>query len=105
MLNQIEAGKPFHLKDLVEYEEGKAVKKTVASAEGASIVVVAMDKAELADHPAPQDAVFTVLDGDGELTYLGTPIKVRHGMSIKFDKGAVHSVKTDHKLKFMLMFF
>lgn len=103
MLETIKVGEPFLLKDQVEYEKDKAVKKVIAQNDGATLLLAALDHAQLPDHPAPKDAVFTVLDGEGELTYAGNTVKIHHGMSVKFDQGVIHSVKTDKKLKFMLM--
>lgn len=103
MLEKVTAGKPFYLKDEAEYEKDKAVKTVIASADGAQMLIVALDHASLPDHPAPQDALLTVLDGEGELTYQGTPVKLHHGTSVKMDKGAIHSVTTDKKLKFLLV--
>lgn len=104
--SMIVPGKSFLFKDLIDFEKGKAVKKQVLSNEaGTSIMLVAMDEASLPDHPAPSDAILTVLDGEGELVYEGAHHKLHHGMSFAFAKGAIHSVTTDKKLRFMLLFY
>lgn len=104
-INSLAAGKSFLFKDLVEYEKDKAVKAPVLSTDGTSIVVVAMDHANLPEHTAPKNAIFTVLEGEGTLVYEKETVKLHHGMSIKFDQGALHSVSTDKKMKFMLLFY
>ncbi|WP_294729448.1 cupin domain-containing protein [uncultured Faecalibaculum sp.] len=103
MFNTIAAGTEFSLREQVKYEKDKAVKQPFIDQNGVKMLLVAIDHAELPDHPAPADALFIVMEGDGELTYEGKTVKVKHGTSVKFAKGAIHSVKAD-KLKFMLLF-
>lgn len=106
MLETIENGKEFLFKDLVAYEEGKAVKKSVLQAAGATqIVVVALDHANLPEHTAPENAILTVLEGEGTINYEGTDHKLKHGDSFKMAKGAPHSLTCDKKMKFMLLFY
>ncbi len=103
MFNQIEAGKVFELKNEATYEKGKAVKTPFIQDGSVSMLIIAMDHAQLPEHPAPADALITVLEGEGELTYAGNRVHLKEHDSFRFDKGAIHSVTTDHKLKFSLL--
>lgn len=102
MFNTQKAGEVFDLKDVAAYEKGKAVKEVYVDQNGVKMLVVAIDHAELPDHPAPADALFTVLEGKGEITYNGKTVEIHEKQSFKFDKGVIHSVKAD-KLKFALL--
>lgn len=105
MLEQVKAGEAFELKDLVDYEKDQCVKKLMINENGTKVLLIALDHAKLPEHPAPANALFTVLEGEGKLTYLGNTIDVHHGQSVKFDANAAHSVTADHKMKFMVTIF
>ncbi len=103
MFKTIEAGKVFSLKDKASYEKGKAVKTPFIQADGTTMILVSIDHAELPEHAAPADALVSVIEGEGDIVYKGVKTHVKEHDSFKFDKGALHSVSTDHKLKFSLL--
>ena len=49
------------------------------------------------------NALVTVLDGKGTLTYLGKQYTLHKGDSFIFNKGDQHAVKADKKIKFSLL--
>lgn len=103
MYSELNAGKAIVLKDQVKYEKSKAIKQPFITADNTKLLLIAIDHGELPTHAAPADALITVLEGEGDLTYEGNTIHIHEHDSVKFEKGAMHSVKSDKKLKFSLL--
>ncbi|WP_289108152.1 cupin domain-containing protein [uncultured Dubosiella sp.] len=97
------AGEVFALHDQISYEKGKAVKKVVEEGTAMKLILVAIEESELPTHAAPMNALVTVLDGKGTLTYLGKQYTLHKGDSFIFNKGDQHAVKADKKIKFSLL--
>ena len=81
------AGEVFALHDQISYEKGKAVKKVVEEGTAMKLILVAIEESELPTHAAPMNALVTVLDGKGTLTYLGKQYTLHKGDSFIFNKG------------------
>ena len=60
------------LKDLVDYQDGQVVSKTLVQNNSVSMTLFSFDKGEeISTHAAGGDAMVTVLDGTGQLPYQG----------------------------------
>ena len=87
LIKNVEHGKVFGLKDLVELEAGKVNSLTLSQTPGCKVTVFAIDADEgMSSHAAPGDALITVLEGTGEIT-------VNAGESIVMTAGSPHSVR------------
>lgn len=103
-MKTFETGEVFSLSDQIQTEPGKAIKKVVIDGKEMKMLLVVIEKGELPEHPAPLDALVTVIEGEGTLAYEGkAPVTIRKGDSFAFKKGALHSVRAENVLKFSLL--
>ena len=69
MYKNIEKQTMLNLKDLVEYQEGQVVSKTLVQNDYVSMTIFSFDKGEeISTHAAGGDAMVTVLEGKGRFT-------------------------------------
>lgn len=89
--------------DLVEYNDGAIVSRTLLKSPGGTITLFAFDADQgLSEHTAPFEAFVQVLDGDGEFTVDGRSHDVRAGESILLPAGIPHAVRAASRLKMLL---
>lgn len=94
LIKNVEHGKVFGLKDLVELEAGKVNSLTLSQTSGCKVTVFAIDADEgMSSHAAPGDALITVLEGTGEITVNDVPHQLNAGESIVMTAGSPHSVR------------
>lgn len=73
MYKNIEKSTKLELKDLVVYQEGQVVSKTLVQNDLVSMTIFSFDKGEeISTHAAGGDAMVTVLEGE-----VGLPLAVR----------------------------
>ena len=69
MYKNIEKQIKLQLKDLVAYQEGQVVSKTLVQNDTVSMTIFSFDKGEeISTHAAGGDAMVTVLEGKGRIT-------------------------------------
>ena len=72
MYKNIAKQEKLQLKDLVSYQEGQVVSKTLVQNEAVSMTIFSFDKGEeISTHAAGGDAMVTVLEGTGRFTVGG----------------------------------
>ncbi len=104
MYKNIDKKKVLELKDLVEYQEGQVVSKTLVQNELVSVTVFSFDKnEEISTHASGGDAMVTVLDGKGKFTISGKEYFLEKGQSIVMPKDEPHSVFGEEKFKMLLV--
>ena len=82
MYKNIEKKQIMKLEDLVEYQEGQVVSKTLVQNVLVSVTVFSFDKGEeISTHASGGDAMVTVLDGKGKFT-IGEPMKIAFAIAI-----------------------
>lgn len=87
-------------KDVVKAEDGKAEKKVLVNTDTFRLIAIAIGKnGVLPEHPAPGNAMITVLKGEAVITYDSKDYKLEEGDLFYMEKGVLHSVKTDKKLE------
>lgn len=92
-------------KNEVKPEDGKAIKKVLISTDYFKLIAIAVGKGgELAPHPAPADALITVLKGKAVITYDGKDFKLEEGDFFYMEKGVIHSVRTEDKIEMTVSF-
>jgi hypothetical protein len=75
--------RPFSYAELVDYQEGSIVSRTIIDKPVGTITVFAFDKGQnLSEHTAPYDALVEVIDGTGTITIEGKDYEVRAGQQI-----------------------
>jgi quercetin dioxygenase-like cupin family protein len=102
----IHTGRPqaATLIDLVDYQEGSVVSRTLIDKGAGTVTLFAFDKGQgLSEHTAPFDALVCILDGEAEITISGQPFRVREGQMIVMPAGEPHALRGREKFKMMLV--
>jgi quercetin dioxygenase-like cupin family protein len=97
------AGQAAILKELINYQEGSVVSRTVIDKKAGTVTLFAFDVDQrLSEHTAPYDALLYVFDGEAEVTVSGKPAKLDEGMMTLLPVGEPHAVKALSRFKMML---
>ncbi len=103
IMKNIEAAKVQNLADLVTYQDGQVVSKTLVQNPGVSITVFSFDKGEeISTHASHGDAMVYVIDGQAEITIGDEKFTVKAGETILMPADVPHAVAAAEPMKFML---
>ena len=103
MYKNIEKQKKLELKDLVAYQEGQVVSKTLVQNEYVSMTIFSFDKGEeISTHAAGGDAMVTVLEGTGRFTVGGEVFLLQEGETLIMPKDIPHAVYGEEQFKMQL---
>ena len=92
------------LKDLVDYQDGQVVSKTLAQNDAVSMTLFSFDKGEeISTHAAGGDAMVTVLDGTGRFTVGGEVFILSEGETLIMPKNIPHAVYGEERFKMQLI--
>jgi quercetin dioxygenase-like cupin family protein len=92
------------LDNLISYQEGSIVSRTVINRPAGTVTLFAFDRGEkLSEHTAPFDALVQVLDGSVEIAISGKPYRLKTGEMIIMPAGQPHSLKATERFKMMLV--
>jgi quercetin dioxygenase-like cupin family protein len=95
---------PVELVNLVAYQDGGIVSRTLVKKNGGTVTVFAFDKGQaLSEHTAPFDAIVQVLDGEVELVIGGKKVPAKAGQTVLMPSGVPHSVNASSKFKMLLI--
>ena len=104
MYKNIEKQIPLQLKDLVEYQKGQVVSKTLVQNEQVSMTIFSFDKdEEISTHAAGGDAMVTVLEGTGKFTVGGDVFILHEGETLIMPKDVPHAVYGKEQFKMQLI--
>ena len=104
MYKNIEKEKILELKNMVEYQSGQVVSKTLVQNELVSVTIFSFDKGEeISTHAAGGDAMVTVLEGKGKFTIGGKEHILEAGQTIIMPKDIPHSVFGEENFKMILV--
>ena len=91
------------LKDLVAYQEGQVVSKTLVQNDLVSVTVFSFDKdEEISTHASGGDAMVTVLEGRGRFTVGGEVFQLTEGETLVMPKDVPHAVYEQERFKMLL---
>ena len=94
----------FKLTDLVEYQTGSVVSRTIVKKDTGTITLFAFDEGQaLSEHKTPFDALVYVSDGEVEIAISGKPFHLKAGEMIIMPANEPHSLKALKKFKMMLV--
>ena len=98
------AAKAIRLVELVDYQEGSIMSRTIVDKKTGTATLFAFDKGQgLSEHTAPFDALVYLLDGDAEIVISGKPIRVKEGEMVLMPANEPHAVKAVTRFKMMLI--
>ena len=89
--------------ELVDYEEGRVVSRTLCAKPQVNITLFAFDKdEEISAHTSPGDAMVQVLDGEALINIDGEKIKAIKGQVVVMPANVPHSVTASSRFKMLL---
>ena len=95
---------PMMLLDLIEYQEGSVVSRTIVDKEVGTVTLFAFDKGQgLSEHTAPFDALVYTLDGEVEVTISGKTVQLKKGEMVILPANKPHALKATKRFKMLLI--
>ena len=89
--------------DLVDYQEGSVVSRTIVNKKTGTVTLFAFAEGQgLSEHKAPFDALVHVLDGEVEITISGKPFRLKTGEMIIMPADEPHALKAITRFKMIL---
>lgn len=103
IMKNIDASNVMALSDLVAYQEGQVVSKTLVQNPNVSLTLFSFDQGEeISTHASHGDALVYVIDGQAEVTIGNEKFLVNAGETILMPAEIPHAVSAPQKMKFML---
>ncbi len=91
------------LADLIEFQEGSVVSRTLIKAKTGSVTLFAFDRGEaLSEHTTPHDALVQVIDGAAEVTVSGETTRVGAGELVMLPANEPHALRAVEPFKMVL---
>lgn len=91
------------LADLVDYQQGSVVSRTIIDKRAGTLTLFAFDKGQgLSEHTAPFDAFVYIIDGQAEIIISGKPILLNQGETVIMPANEPHALKAREKFKMLL---
>lgn len=95
--------KATRLADLITYQEGAIVSRTLIDNEAGTITIFAFDKGQgLSEHTVPYDAMVQVLEGEVNVFISGNPTPVKQGEITVMPANKPHALTAVSKFKMLL---
>jgi quercetin dioxygenase-like cupin family protein len=91
------------LTDLIAYQEGSVVSRTIIDKESGTVTLFAFDEGQgLSEHTAPFDALVQVLEGEAKVTISGKTIAVKQGEMTIMPANKPHALSAATRFKMLL---
>ena len=98
------SGRPSKLVDLVDYQEGSIVSRTIIDkATGTSTLFAFGDGQGLNEHTAPFDALVYLLDGEAEVIISSKSLHLEKGDMVIMPANQPHALKAIKRFKMLLV--
>lgn len=95
---------PVALGELVSYQDGSIVSRTLVKKNGGNLTLFAFDAGQsLSEHSAPFDAVVQILDGEAELVIGGKKVPATAGQTVLMPADIPHAVHAPGRFKMLLV--
>ena len=97
-------GQAGKLIDLVSYQEGSIVSRTIIDKATGTCTLFAFDEGQgLSEHTAPFDALVYLIDGESEVTISGKILHLKEGDMVIMPANKPHALRAVKKFKMMLV--
>ena len=104
ILKNIDIEKVMDMAELVTYQPGQIVSRTLVQNAAVSITLFAFDTGEeISAHESKGDALVTILDGSGVITIDNKEYALTAGQSIVMPAGIPHAVRAASPFKMLLV--
>jgi len=98
------AGQVKRLADLVGYQDGAVVSRTIIDKRVGTVTLFAFDEGQgLSEHTAPYDALVYVIDGEAEVTISAKPMRLANGEMVIMPAGEPHALRALGRFKMVLI--
>jgi len=98
------AGQSLKLADLVDYQEGSVVSRTIIDKAAGTCTLFAFTAGQgLSEHTAPFDALVYLLDGEAEVTISGESLRLSQGDMVIMPADRPHALRALNRFKMMLV--
>jgi quercetin dioxygenase-like cupin family protein len=92
-----------NLADLIQYQTGSVVSRTLIDKPAGTITLFAFDKDQgLSEHTAPYDALVHIIEGEAEVTISGNPLRLKQGEVTIMPANEPHALTAATKFKMLL---
>jgi quercetin dioxygenase-like cupin family protein len=103
LIENIEFSKVLNLKDLISYQRGQIIIKTIVQTPSTNITLFALDKGEgITTNVAFGDAIFQILDGVAEARIGNDIFTVKEGETIVMPSDIPHGIEAIERFKMLL---
>jgi len=103
MKKQKEELKTLRLVDLIEYQEGSVVSRTLIDKKAGTVTLFAFDEGQgLSEHTAPYDAMVQILEGEATVTISGKSVIVKQGEMTIMPAAKPHALSAVTRFKMLL---
>lgn len=103
-IKNIDFSEVLNMEDLVAYQEGQVVSRTLSQGKNVSLTLFAFDKGEeIGTHSSTGDALVYLLDGEAEITIGEETFTVKKGETIVMPAGIPHSLLAKEQFKMLLI--
>ncbi len=103
LIKNIPFSEAVNITELVDYEEGRVVSRTLTSKSNINITLFAFDKEEeISAHTSPGDAMIQILDGEAVINIDGKKIAAVTGQVVVMPANVPHSVSAVTQFKMIL---
>jgi quercetin dioxygenase-like cupin family protein len=95
--------KASNLQELIDYQEGSVVSRTIIDKKTGTVTLFAFDKDQgLSEHTAPYDAMVYVVEGEVQVTIAGNPISLKQGETTIMPANQPHALTAKSRFKMLL---
>jgi quercetin dioxygenase-like cupin family protein len=96
--------RPLKVKDLIAYQEGAVVSRTMIDDKAGTVTLFAFDEGEgLSEHTAPYDALVIDVDGKAEVTISGKGLRLDEGEMVIMPANEPHALRAITRFKMLLV--
>jgi len=101
--NQMPEAEVVRLGDLVNYQPGAVVSRTLVKRPSGTITAFAFDEGQgLSEHTAAFDALVQIIEGKAEITIAGKPFALQSGEAILLPANQAHALTALKPFKMLL---
>lgn len=93
-----------HLADLVAYQPGAVVSRTILKKPAGNVTAFAFDAGEgLSEHTAAFDALVLLVEGEADVTVAGVVHRMAAGQLLRLPAGVPHALRALARFKMLLI--
>jgi quercetin dioxygenase-like cupin family protein len=102
--NKAAVAQAVKLADLINYQEGSVVSRTIIDKKTGTVTLFAFDEGQgLSEHTAPFDALVYLLDGEAEIVISGKVFLLKEGEIVIMPANEPHALRATKRFKMLLI--